>query len=162
VRVCTHPTDGETRGDVQPERFEINGQVIDETIDGETIIINLASGNYYNLNASGAAAWRALRRRSTADELAAYLSSQFDAPPDDIRAGVDELIARLRDEGLVSPTDRPADGQLPGEQGGRSAWVSPALGKYTDMQDLILLDPVHEVTQDQGWPHHPDISTSEA
>jgi len=24
--------------------------------------------------------------------------------------------------------------------------------KYTDMQDLVLLDPVHEVDE-RGWPH---------
>ena len=28
---------------------------------------------------------------------------------------------------------------------------APSLEKYTDMQDLVLLDPVHEVDQ-TGWP----------
>ena len=31
-------------------------------------------------------------------------------------------------------------------------FVPPTLEKYTDMQDLVLLDPVHEVDE-RGWPH---------
>ena len=30
----------------------------------------------------------------------------------------------------------------------------PKLGKYTDMQDLLLADPIHEVDE-QGWPVQP-------
>jgi hypothetical protein len=30
-------------------------------------------------------------------------------------------------------------------------FVEPALNKYTDMQELLLLDPVHEVSE-AGWP----------
>jgi hypothetical protein len=28
----------------------------------------------------------------------------------------------------------------------------PPISKFTDMQDIILLDPVHEVDA-RGWPH---------
>jgi hypothetical protein len=147
---------------VQSERFEINAQVIDETIDGETIIINLASGNYYSLNASGAVAWDALRRPSTADELAAYLTTRFDGSDDDIRSGANDIIASLRDEQLITVSTRHVDADLPAANGDRAPWSRPVLGKYTDMQDLILLDPVHEVQPDRGWPHHPDATPSGA
>jgi hypothetical protein len=29
----------------------------------------------------------------------------------------------------------------------------PVLQKFQDMKELILLDPVHEVHEDLGWPH---------
>ena len=32
---------------------------------------------------------------------------------------------------------------------------SPNLEKHTDMAELILLDPVHEVDS-MGWPHRPE------
>jgi len=35
---------------------------------------------------------------------------------------------------------------------GRPPFVKPILQKYTDMADLLLLDPIHEVGE-QGWPH---------
>ena len=34
----------------------------------------------------------------------------------------------------------------------RVAFEAPVLEKYTDMQTLLLVDPVHEV-DDRGWPH---------
>ena len=38
--------------------FRINNpKVIHETIDGETVIVNLDSGNYYSLDATGADIW---------------------------------------------------------------------------------------------------------
>jgi hypothetical protein len=31
----------------------------------------------------------------------------------------------------------------------------PVLEPFGDMQDLLLLDPVHEVDEDAGWPTKP-------
>jgi hypothetical protein len=33
-----------------------------------------------------------------------------------------------------------------------AAFEPPLLEKFTDMEDLLLLDPVHEV-DGRGWPH---------
>ena len=33
----------------------------------------------------------------------------------------------------------------------RLSFEAPILHKYTDMQDLLLLDPIHEVDE-AGWP----------
>jgi hypothetical protein len=32
------------------------------------------------------------------------------------------------------------------------AFTQPVLEVYTDMQDLLLLDPIHEVDEEAGWP----------
>jgi hypothetical protein len=50
----------------------------------------------------------------------------------------------------VAGADVPGDdvqGELP--------FVAPVLDKYTDMQELLLLDPIHEVDA-SGWPKLPD------
>ena len=36
----------------------------------------------------------------------------------------------------------------------RLGYVAPTLQKYSDMQDLLLIDPVHEVDE-TGWPNRP-------
>jgi hypothetical protein len=33
------------------------------------------------------------------------------------------------------------------------AFVEPVLHKYTDMQEFMLVDPIHDVEADVGWPH---------
>ena len=30
--------------------------------------------------------------------------------------------------------------------------AAPVLNKYSDMQDLLLLDPIHDVDEEAGWP----------
>ena len=33
------------------------------------------------------------------------------------------------------------------------SYEAPAVHKYTDMENLLLLDPIHEVEEEAGWPH---------
>jgi hypothetical protein len=48
---------------------------------------------------------------------------------------------------------QPAADSTEVNSGVRPTFESPTLAKFTDMEDLLLLDPVHEVSPDQGWPH---------
>lgn len=32
----------------------------------------------------------------------------------------------------------------------------PASQKFTEMQELLLVDPIHEVDPQAGWPHPPN------
>lgn len=135
-------------------RFRINSpEVISETIQGETIVINLTTGTYYSLPDSGAEIWEAVAASATVDEIAAVLQARYDAPPAEITAGVSELVEELLAEQLITASDAMSTDVAPGEPvEPKLAFRKPALGKYTDMQDLVLLDPVHEV-DDRGWPH---------
>jgi len=45
----------------------------------------------------------------------------------------------------LDPTDATALGD-------RLEFSAPRLDKYTDMQQLLLIDPIHEVSDEQGWP----------
>lgn len=134
-------------------RYTVRGpHVIHEAIDGEVVIINLESGNYYSLRGSGARVWEGVAAGAAGDAIAADLVTAFDgldAPPD-----LAAFMADLEAEGLAGPA--PDDGpaaELPAHAGPRQSFAPPVLERFTDMQDLILLDPVHEVDEAQGWPH---------
>ena len=139
-------------------RFRVNTpHVINEVIDGEAVIINLATGDYFSLRGSGAYIWSAVTELADVHQIVdALVSAGMPAPG--AEAAVTGLLDELATEGLVVHVD---DGLVPerptnltpptGELG------PPALEKFTDMQDLILLDPVHEVDE-RGWPHEPTPS----
>lgn len=140
-------------------RYRINSpQVINETIDGEAIMINLATGSYYSLDRVGGEVWALLEGSVPVDDIVVELGRRYDGAEDDIRRAVDDLLHRLSSEELVVPCD---DGDPVGAvslepaPAARPAFTAPRLEKFTDMQDLILLDPVHEVDS-RGWPHLPD------
>ena len=35
----------------------------------------------------------------------------------------------------------------------QESYQAPVFERFTDMGDLLLLDPVHEAEDEKGWPH---------
>jgi coenzyme PQQ synthesis protein D (PqqD) len=143
---------------MQPETYlRINSPaVIHETLDGEVVIINLDSGTYYSLDATAAAIWERIGPQANIERIAAELAAQSDAPPAEATATVLAFCEELAREGLVveAAAEDAAELDAPVAAGGERTAVFPVptLQKFTDMQDLLLLDPVHEVAE-AGWPH---------
>lgn len=135
--------------------YRINPRkVAHETIDGEVIIIHLLIGSYYSLDGAGTDVWAHLAQGRGRGETLALLEQRYDASPEQIADTVDELVKRLAEEELLDlatdstpepngPPDEPVADRLP--------FKAPALEKYTDMQDFLLVDPIHE-TDEAGWP----------
>jgi Coenzyme PQQ synthesis protein D (PqqD) len=137
-------------------RFRVNSpDVIHETIEGEVVLIDLKTGTYYSLRDAGAAIWQAIERGAGEDEIQAALELRYEGSADELRDGLRTLLAELEREGLIRAEEgaAPAERSVASSNGGaRVPFRPPALEKHTDMQDLILLDPVHEVGA-RGWPH---------
>ena len=130
-------------------RYEIcTPEIVAESLDGEVVAINLASGSYYSVHGLGADVWAAIEAGASLDEIERWLDSfgAVDTPDIDLA----QFVQQLSDEGLVRRTDRPA-GALPAPPG-PGAHKPPVLEKFTDMQDLLLIDPVHDVGA-EGWPN---------
>ena len=131
--------------------------MVSDTVDNETIIVDLDTGSYYDLNRSGSAIWGSLVKGATPAEIAADLVARFEADPARAERDVDGLVARLADERLIAPLDG-VTGPAPSGNGGppesgvaAGSYESPVLNKHSDMQELLLLDPIHEVDE-AGWP----------
>lgn len=141
--------------------YRINSpQVISETIENEVIIINLESGFYYNLNQTAADIWRLIETTANTDEIIASLSRQYEASPLEIKNAVISLIEQLQEEDIIVPCQPEPENKLqeydfPHES--KKILKQPAINKFTDMQELLLLDPIHEV-EESGWPEKkPDL-----
>jgi hypothetical protein len=145
------------------ERFCVRGKnAIAEKIEGEVIIIHLGTGAYYSLRDAGADVWTAIEHQGTRPEIVDWMETRYQGRRDDIDAYVGDLIDELYSEGLVeraSINGVPAAplAALTGE--GERPFAPAPLEKHTDMQDLILIDPVHEVDA-RGWPHTAEAAES--
>ena len=140
-----------------PRRFALSGQVLHDSIDGEVIVIDLRTGTYFSLRDSAAELWGLVQQAPGASptELAEALSSRYETNGHDVEPAVAGFLGRLHDEGLVTVLegDPPAFVAPTLEPNGQPrVFVAPVLDKHTDMQDLVLIDPVHEVSG-AGWPH---------
>jgi Coenzyme PQQ synthesis protein D (PqqD) len=137
-------------------RYRVNHpQVINETIDDEAIMINLVSGNYYSLDSVGGEVWDLVEQSRSVDEIVTELGNRYEADEELIRRSVSDLFEEMSREQLVVPDEgAPAVAPVPSAPpvNDRLPFQAPKLQKFTDMQDLILLDPVHEVDS-RGWPY---------
>jgi len=134
--------------------------VMHETIEGEVIVIDLTTGSYYSLRDAGAEIWHSIEQGTDEAGIGEALQERYEAPREEIVAAVGRFLDELAGEGLIEPYDgAPAAPSAPAAPAqyvnGRVPFVAPLIEKHSDMQDLILLDPVHEVSS-QGWPHRPE------
>ncbi len=142
------------------QRYRLNTpHVVAEAIEGpdaregEAIVVNLESGTYFSLTGDSILLWNAILAGASADELAGAVAERTGESVDRIAETLHRFITSLREQGLI--VERSDETGVPSRidlSHGGAGLLEPGLSSYTDMQDLILLDPVHEVDE-RGWPH---------
>lgn len=124
-----------------------------KVIDGEAIIINLADGSYYSMDAVGAIVWELIERGATLGQVVSSVSSAYEVEEAVARKDIEALCAELLEEDLVSEHDgaEPVEAPAPVRSNGDSSYVAPKLLKYTDMADLLALDPPVPGLAENPW-----------
>jgi Coenzyme PQQ synthesis protein D (PqqD) len=138
------------------ERFVANEpKIVFEASDDEVVIVNLDTGSYYTVDRGGARIWSLLIQGLSVPEIAGHFERANPGPVPDVRSAVAGFVEELKAEGLVRiAADRAPNlmADPPGVAG--QTLEPPHLQKFTDMENLLLLDPVHEVDA-TGWPNQP-------
>lgn len=74
---------------------------VSQEIDGETVIIDLRSEQYFSLNSVGSRIWQLLGEGAGLDAIHAQLVSEYAVDGELVRRDLLNLIARLQQAGLV-------------------------------------------------------------
>jgi hypothetical protein len=142
------------------DRLKINEpNIVHENIDGETVILNLDSGNYYSVVDAAADIWNYIEKGAPVSEIMPLIRANYECSKAEEENAVNAFIAQLQEEGLIiAVDDKSAASLLPQNwkeqitvKEIKAVFNAPVLSKYTDMKDLLLLDPIHEVDA-TGWP----------
>ena len=137
---------------VGTERFRINTPgVVHQTIDNEAILINLETGVYYSLNATGSTIWNWIEKCAAIAQVLNSLASHYSVPVDAITPQIENFVHSLIEEGLIVPMTAEADLPQINVQSLNGSYQPPQFERYTDMQEIISLDPIHDVDE-TGWP----------
>jgi hypothetical protein len=145
--------------------YRINREdVVYESFENEVVIINLNSGNYYSFEGGGAQLWNLIKTRRSVGEMVESIVRRHDGIcSDEIAKTINQSVAELEKEGLIVP-DEPRERQLQSDimeearnypTLAKSTFEKPVLKKYEDMQDFLLVDPIHEVDY-TDWPKKKD------
>lgn len=119
-----------------------------EIIDGEVMVVDFHEGHYYNLLGSSALAWALIAAGYDAASISAVLEERYGRS--DLLEGVEGFVARLEAENLIRPSSAMHTGDVD-LAAFSNAFTGLSVEKFSDMQELLLLDPIHDVDA-SGWP----------
>ena len=91
---------------ISPVRLEasvrVNPDMLFSELEGEAVVLNLASGVYFGLNGVGARIWELLTAGKDLRAIKAALLDEFDVPADVCEADLLEVVGRMAADGLVT------------------------------------------------------------
>lgn len=124
-----------------------------EDFDGETVCVNFATGTYFGLGGVAGPILAFFASPRTEDEALDFVARQYGVEVarvrEEVKPFIGELIGQkllIADDGEATQEEEPrAMENLPG-------YEPPRLEIHTDLQELIMLDPVHEADPEHGWP----------
>jgi hypothetical protein len=141
-------------------QYKVNKpQVIYEIFNDEIVLINLDSGNYYSLDGVSVDIWNFIVNGDAAGKIIEAVAGSYQGKRKEMETAINQFLSELAREGLICQAEAySGEKAVLKKSSGRKVSVTtlpvfstPTLHRYTDMQDLLLLDPIHEVDE-SGWP----------
>jgi hypothetical protein len=86
-------------------KIEISEDVLFQEVSGETVLLDLASEQYFGLDAVGTRIWALLNEGAAAEAVVDTLLAEYAVERATLAADVDELLARLAEAGLIRFVD---------------------------------------------------------
>jgi len=140
------------------KEYRIDGaRIVAERFEDEAVLVNVESGYYYSLSPSGAEILEMLNDGIPADQLVPALFGESENC-ERLRPQIDAFVDRLAAEGIIV-VHQPENGN--GRHSGSSRYAAdagyelPVLERFDDVRDLLLIDPIHQVDPEHGWPRRP-------
>ena len=137
------------------QRFRVNEpNVVYEAFDEEIVLVNLETGNYYSVRGTGPAIWMELARGRGATEIVDTLQARYRGDPEPMAAAIADFARSLIDAELLVDAANGVAVAAPepvAEVADKLPFEPPVIESYADMQDLLMLDPIHDVDT-AGWP----------
>lgn len=143
---------------MSPLRFAINvADVTHQQDEHEALLIHFGTGRYFYTTGSGRDILELLERGVSVGDIVERLSDE-QSPRELVEPQVMAFVEQLHEERLI--VERRGEVEVdnaPSSEHPRS-FAPPRLVAHADLEDLLLLDPIHDVAH-QGWPaYHPDDS----
>jgi hypothetical protein len=126
-----------------------------EMFGDETVVIHFDRGTYFSLRGCAGGIWSALQRPTSVDAILEAARARCWEASDDLETMLTAFVAQLVEHDLVRESaEKPSRPDLT-EELLASFSEPPSLEVYSDLAELIAMDPVHEIDALTGWPNLP-------
>lgn len=132
------------------QRFKVDEpKIAAEDFDGEFVVLNLESGQYFSFAEAGALIWQSLANGMNPNELLSQVEGES-TRAGEVIAFIEQIIAA----GLIVEANE-ASAVSNADLAAKIAQDDSALNfeAFDDLAALLVADPIHEVEREAGWPH---------
>lgn len=136
-----------------PDRaYILNTRIVADEFEDETVLINVEKGLYFSMQGSAKEIWQAFTEPRSSAAVIAGLSEQLG---DAERAEVARNVQLMIEHGLIIETEAASSPGTKLMSFAATHFALPVLAVFSDLSELIAIDPVHEVDESAGWPVRP-------
>ena len=129
-------------------------KVFADFADDQYIVLNHVNGEYYSFDKASSIVLKALTEGCSAENLAQAFCKRYGGEGSKASESINSFVERLTKLGIILPD---------GNKGGNAEQYVAAIDSekmpelscevFTDVADLLTVDPIHEVDEEAGWPH---------
>ncbi len=80
---------------------KLTDRFVETAIDDETVVMDMDNAEFFSLNATAGAVWRAIDGARSRDGVLAAVAEEYGVAETEIAADVDALLDKLRESGFV-------------------------------------------------------------
>jgi hypothetical protein len=140
------------------ETYRLNTPLVaSEIIENEAVLIHFESGSYFSTDKVGATVLELIDKQVSVPQIVGTMVRTYAGEAVAIEKALRRFLSELRSEGLIVPTqqaptscaDSAAEKTPVSPTGETPPFVDPVLHKFSDLQNLLMLDPIHDT---EGWP----------
>jgi hypothetical protein len=125
-----------------PDRYEPDpGRTAADSSRGSVVVVQLAAGVYYTLDGVAAVIWQMVIDGLGVPSMVETLVASYDVDPSQAGRDVRRVLDELEREGVIRAATAEAAAAQPNAPTSRAPYVTPVVGVYRGMQDLLALDP---------------------
>ncbi|MBD5559073.1 MAG: PqqD family protein [Clostridia bacterium] len=119
--------------------------------DGQAVVINFLTGVYYGSTSLGSVILERLVNGNDPEQISKAVQT-LSGHPEDFDAQLSTFITKLRENEILVAGETVPGGDEPISSIALADGFDLKLDEFSEVQDLILADPVHDVDVEQGWP----------
>jgi hypothetical protein len=83
------------------QRVRVPEDVLVRELDGESVLLNLATSAYFGLDGIGTDMWRALTASDSIQAACEVVLAEYDVSPETLQRDMQELVEKLVGHGLL-------------------------------------------------------------
>ncbi len=88
------------------QRITFADTVFAQEVDGEMVLLDMKSENYFGLDTVGTTIWQSIQEKETLQEVYDTMLEQYDVEPEILKKDLFDFVSKLAKSGLISLSKR--------------------------------------------------------